>query len=107
MRVAIVLAAVLIFMAQAGSAVLAQDEYCPGDYPVDCGTGECCPAGAYCAPEGGCVPSGWSSCGGGKICPPGMNIACPRLEKCYASVEDAMADGCSFDEHIVCGVPAQ
>jgi hypothetical protein len=98
---------VLVVAMAAASGVRAQDEYCPADYPVDCGTGECCPAGNYCVAEGGCAPVGWSSCGGGSICPPGMNIFCPRLGRCYASPSDGMAEGCAFEEQTVCSVPVQ
>jgi hypothetical protein len=87
-------------------AAVAQ-EVCPEGYPVDCGTGSCCPAGNYCLPGGGCAPVGWSDCGGGSICPPGTNLFCARLQTCYSNYETANRDGCSFEETTVCGVPVQ
>jgi hypothetical protein len=89
------------------AATLAQELYCPDGYPVDCGTGSCCPAGNYCLPEGGCAPVGWSSCGGGTICPPGTNLYCPRSQTCYNTYDGAASGGCSFQETIVCGSPVQ
>jgi hypothetical protein len=86
---------------------LAQELYCPEGYPIDCGTGSCCPAGNYCLPGGGCAPVGWSDCGGGSICPPGTNLFCARLQTCYSNYETANSDGCSFEEIDVCGVPVQ
>jgi hypothetical protein len=87
-------------------AVVVAQEVCPDGYPIDCGTGTCCPVGHYCVP-GGCVPDGWSDCGNGLICPPGKNIHCPRVQGCYSNYEAAGADGCSFEETTVCGVPVQ
>ena len=88
-------------------AVSFAQEVCPDTHPVDCGTGSCCPAGHYCSPGGGCVPYGWSDCGGGVICPPGTNITCPGFQMCYPSHDAAIADGCSFEASIICSVPAQ
>ena len=86
--------------------VTAAQEGCPEGYPIDCGNGSCCAAGHYCV-IGGCVPNGWSDCGNGLICPPGQNIHCPRVNGCYSSYDGATADGCSFEETTVCGVPVQ
>ena len=79
---------------------------CPAGYPVDCGNERCCQANTYCI-IGGCVPNGWSDCGGGKICPPGMPIACPRLQRCYSGQNTAADAGCSITETVVCGTPVR
>ena len=39
--------------------------------------------------------------------PPGTNIYCARVQTCYSNYDGAAADGCSFAETTVCGVPVQ
>jgi hypothetical protein len=80
---------------------------CPAGYPVDCGKTHCCPSNTYCVSGGACVPNGWSDCGGGKCCPPGLLIACPRLKKCFSGQDTAANAGCSITETLVCGTPVQ
>lgn len=91
----------------AGPAFSQKKNTCPAGFPVDCGNTRCCPSNTWCLPEGGCAPNGWSSCGRGKICPPGKSVACPRLAKCYASPADAQRAGCSIAEQVVCGRPVR
>jgi hypothetical protein len=98
--------ALLLVVALAHETALSQNT-CPSGFPVNCNNGRCCPANTWCVAEGGCVPNGWSYCGGGKTCPPGKPVACPRLGKCFAGSGDAQQAGCSFAEQKVCGVPVR
>ena len=62
---------------------------CPQGYPIDCGTGSCCPQNSSCC-RSGCCPSGYPhKCGG----------------RCFQTLQGALDNGCSMGQIDVCGVP--